>query len=311
MAKSTDWDVVVLGGANTDYLVRGPRLPAPGETLEGVEFLEAPGGKGANQAVAAARLGARVAFVSRLGNDVRGEVLIRHLHSEGVDTQFVTRDDASPTGVALIMVDEAGQKQIFAAPGAIKRLDIECVRAAAPALQSTGAVLAQFEAPPVCVAETFRMARAAGAQTVLDPAPAVECAPELFALVDVIRPNAAEAAMLTGMPVRDRNTARAAAARLLQMGAGAAIVPSGGEGILVLSTNVEHYVPRLEVASVDATGAGDAFVAALAARLAAGEELVSAALFANAGAALSTTRFGAQSGLPRRDEVLTFLSQRR
>jgi ribokinase len=209
------------------------------------------------------------------------------------------------------MVDDSGKKQIFAASGAIKRLDVECVRAAAPALQSTCVVLAQFEAPPASVVEAFRLARTANAQTVLDPAPAVSCPPELFAMVDVIRPNAAEATTLTGIVVRDRSTARAAGERMLEMGAGAAIVPSGDEGILVLSLAGEHWIPRLQVASVDATGAGDAFVAALAAKLAAGDDLADAAQFANAAAALSTTRFGAQTGLPRRDEVVALLRQRR
>lgn len=307
MASQLEWDVVVLGGANTDYVVRGARLPAVGETLEGDSFLETPGGKGANQAVAAARLGARVALISRVGNDARGDALVRQLRAEGVDTRYITRDGTAPTGVALIMVNKAGEKQIFAAPGAVKGLDEACIQAAAPALQSTKVVLSQLEAPVRAVEAAFRIGAAAGAQVVLDPAPAHPLSNDFLKLVDVIRPNAAEASALTGLDVSDRSSALRAALRLLNAGVRAAIVPAGKAGVVLHWHEGEMWLPRIPVNVIDATGAGDAFAAALATRLAESCELAEAARFANAAAALATTKWGAQVGLPRREEVEALL----
>lgn len=307
MTEQAEWDVVVVGGANTDYLVRGAKLPAAGETSEGEDFQEAPGGKGANQAIAAARLGARVAFVARIGDDARGESLLSRLQAEGVETRYIVRDPTAPTGVALIMVDQAGQKQILTSPGANRRLSVADIDAAAPALKGAKVVLSQLETPLESVRQAFHLGRHAMAKTVLDPAPAIPLPDELLRLIDVIRPNAIEAGVLTDVPVVDRASARRAAELLIRRGVGAVVVQAGDEGNLLVWREGEHWLPKLPVRTIDATGAGDAFAAALAVGLAEGKSLVEAATFGNAAAALATTQLGAQAGLPRRDAVLELL----
>src|SRR5688500_6453237 len=179
------YDVVVIGGANTDYLVRGERLPKPGETVDGKEFLRAGGGKGANQAVAAARLGARVAFVACLGRDERGDELESLLRTEGIDTSHIYRDHKAPTGVALVMVDKSGEKQIFCAPGANHKLTATRVRAVAGLIRQARVLLMQFEVPVPAVLAAAKTAHAAGIRIVLDPAPPAKAPPALLKLVDV------------------------------------------------------------------------------------------------------------------------------
>ena len=301
--------MVVLGGVNTDYLVKGERLPKAGETLEGMEFQEAPGGKGANQAVAVQRLGCRSALIARIGPEDRGTRMLGQIAAEGVDVTFVRRDDRAATGVALIMVDGSGEKQILTAPGANRRLTEADVAAAEEIIARSDVLLAQLEVPLAAVTLAFRLARSAGARTVLDPAPAVPLPDDLLQMTDVIRPNASEAETLTGVPVRDRASAGQAARVLLDRGAGAAIVQSGGAGNLLVTSDEERFFGRIPVESIDATGAGDAFAAALAVGLAEGRALPEAAAMGSAAAAIATTRLGAQVALPRRDEVMRLLDR--
>ena len=303
------YDVVVVGKANLDYLVRGPRLPAPGQSLGGDEFQEAAGGKGANQAVGAARLGARVALVARIGKDPRGDAVLAKLHDEGVETRFITRDPEAPTGVALCQVGGSGEKQILSAAGANARLTASCVRQAASAFTSAKVLLCQLGAPLEAVWEAIRLAKSARALVMLDPGPPAPVSDDLIAQLDLIRPNASEARMLTGIAVGDRASAREAALDLLRRGAKAAAVQAGEQGDVLLSRDREVWLPRLEVKRVDATGAGDAFASALAVWLAEGKPLEEAGLFASAAAALSTTRLGAQASLPHRAAVLQLLSR--
>jgi ribokinase len=313
-ARSTRWDVVVVGGANTDYLARGPELPRSGATVRGDEFQEAPGGKGANQAVAAARLGARVTFVGRVGADARGDALMRRLEAEGVDTRHSVCDDEAATGVAVIQVDRKGEKQILTAPGANLRLGTADVSAATDVLRDTRVLLLQFDPPMDTVLVAAHLAHAAGARIVLDPAPPERVPEELLRLVHVIRPNSGEATALTGIGVDDRATARQAAEHLLERGVDAACVQAGKAGDLLVWRSDggeprERWLPRFDVASVDATGAGDAFAAALSVMLAEGNPLDEAARFASAAAALTTTKLGAQAALPRREAVLALLAR--
>jgi ribokinase len=298
---------MVVGGVNMDYLVKGERLPGPGETLEGELFQEAPGGKGANQAVAVARLGCRVALIARTGTDDRGKRMLDQLTGEGVDVGYIRRDDAAPTGVALIMVDRSGEKQILTAPGANRRLTEDDVAAAKETVASAKVLLAQLEVPLPAVALALRLARAARVKTVLDPAPAVPLPDDVLQLVDLIRPNASEAETLTGVPVHDRTSAARAARVLLKRGVGAAVVQAGEAGNLLVTPDDERFLPKIPVESVDATGAGDAFAAGLAVGLAEQRSLAEAAVLGNAAAALATTKLGAQAGLPRREEVLRLL----
>jgi ribokinase len=303
--KSPRWDVVVVGGANTDYLIRGAKIPLPGQTVEGFEFQNATGGKGANQAVAAARLGARVAFVGRVGADERGEEIIARLKAERVDCRYVIRDRKHATGAALIMVAADGEKSILTAPGANRCLSRADVRRAASALANTRVLLLQFEAPRAVILHAAQQAHAQGAQIVLDPAPSCYApGSDLLRRVHFIKPNGHEAEALTGIRPRNRASARRAAQRLLKWGVGAACIESGAEGNLLVWAGGEKWFPRIHVRSVDATGAGDAYAAAFAVALAEGQPLATAGQFANAAAALKTTRVGAQAGLPHRATVV-------
>lgn len=313
MTQKAYMDIVVVGGANYDYLIRGPRLPQPGDTIPGETFQEAPGGKGANQAVAAVRLGARAALVARIGDDGRGSAILTRLVAEGVDTSYVVRDGATPSGIALVQVEADGQKQILAIPGANSRLQVVDVHRAKDALRQARVVLVQLETPLECVVTALEFGRAGGAQTVLDPAPAMPLPEEVLRLVDVIKPSAGEAEVLTGVKVQDRASARMAAERLLRRGVGAVAMQAGDEGNLLVWPEGEQWreqwLPKLPVESIDATGAGDAFAAALAVELAKGRSLGEAGPIANAAAALTTTTIGAQAALPRRDAVLALLAQ--
>jgi ribokinase len=303
------YDVVVVGKANIDYLVRGPRLPAPGQSVNGDAFQEAAGGKGANQAVAAARLGARVALVARVGRDARGDAVLAHLHDEAIDTRFVTRDPEAPTGVALCQVAASGEKQILSAAGANARLSAACVRDAEPALASARIVLCQLGAPLEALEEAIRIARTARAPVMLDPGPPAPLPDALIAQLAVIRANTSEAQALTGVRVRDRASAREAAKDLLRRGVRTVAVQAGEEGDVILTRDGETWLPRFQVKRVDATGAGDAFASAFAVCLAEGKPLEEAGRFASAAAALATTGLGAQASLPRREAVLRLLSR--
>jgi ribokinase len=309
MTRNMGWDVVVIGSANTDFMIRGAKLPSPGETLQGEDYHEGTGGKGANQAVAAARLGARTAFVARVGRDRRGEELAARLTAENVDLRHMAHDSTAPTGAAIIMVDQHGEKSILVAPGANGRMSAADVDAAAGMIQSARVVLCQLEVPLETVLTACRLARAAGARVVLDPAPGRPLSDELLRLLDVIRPNSSEAETLTGTQVRDRASARRAAEQLLGRGVGAVAVQAGEEGNLLVWSGGECWMPKIPVHSIDATGAGDAFAAGLAVMLAEGRPLNEAGPFANAAAALATTVVGAQDGLPRRDAVMRLLGE--
>ncbi len=303
-------DVVVVGKANMDYLVRGPRLPAPGQSVNGDAFQEAPGGKGANQAVGAARLGARVALVARVGKDARGAAVIEALRKEGIDVTHVREDPSAATGVALCQVGGSGEKQILSAAGANARLTAADVRASAALFEGARVVLCQLGVPLEAVSEAVRLGRAAGAIVVLDPGPPAPLPDELIAQLDLIRPNTSEAQILTGIRVRDRLSAREAAADLIRRGAKAAAVQAGEFGDLLAWPGHEVWLPRFEVKRVDATGAGDAFASAFAVALAEGKTLAEGGPFASAAAALATTVLGAQAALPTRAAVLELLLRR-
>lgn len=308
MERAVDWDVVVVGGINTDYLIRGGRLPGPGMSLGGEQFLEAPGGKGANAAVAAARLGARTAIVGHVGSDPRGRALIDHLTEEGVQVVRVTFDPQALTGAAVIQVDDAGRKQILAALGANLQLSVGDVEAAADAIRSCRVLVAQLEVPLACVGAAIRIASEGGVRVVFDPAPPRPLPDDLIRRSDVIRANASEVETLTGIRITDRASAREGGRALRARGAGAAIVEAPGGNLLVWDAG-DEWIPELDVERVDETGAGDAFSAGLAVALAEGQDLPDATRFASGAAALATTALGAQTALPRRGELQSFLEK--
>lgn len=301
--------VVVLGGINTDYVIRSKALPKPGQSVLGGDLFTGPGGKGANQAVAASRLGAKVALIGRVGEEGRGHELVHGLCCENVDTRFVSFALRRPSGAAIIAVDAHGEKQISAALGANLTLTETHVRKAEELIAKADVLLMQFEAPVNCVLEAARMARKHGVKVVLDPAPPTKFPKGLFRLLYAIRPNSDEAEQMTGIAVKDRASARRAAQVLRTKGVAVVALQAGEKGDLIVSEDEEIFLPRLKVKTVDATGAGDAFAAALAVGIAEGLSLGDVARMANVTAALSTTKVGAQAGMPSRLEVTRMLER--
>lgn len=289
-----------MGSLNMDLVVKVPRLPQVGETVTGGVFSTFPGGKGANQAVAAARLGASVAVVGRVGADAFGMQLLEALRREGVDVAAVRADPESPTGVAAIGVDEQGRNLILVAPGANARLlphDVD-----EQVVARSQVLLLQLEIPMVTVLHAARVARRYGAWVCLDPAPAAPLPEELYRLVDVLNPNEVEAAALTGMPIRTLEDAQRAARVLLNRGVRYPVIGLGDRGSYYLSSEEAGHVPALGVHAVDTAAAGDAFAAALGVALGEGSPLREAVRFATCAAGLKVTRMGAQS-MPSRAEV--------
>jgi ribokinase len=290
--------VVVVGSANTDMVVRVPHLPGPGETLLGGAFAIAPGGKGANQAVAAARLGAVVTFIGCVGADSFGDLLVLNLENEGISTEFVTRDPDVATGVALITVDEEfGENTIVVAPGANAKLSLPLLGLAAAAIRSADVLLCQLEIPLETVHAALQMARSAGVQTILNPAPAQLLSVERLSLVSVLTPNQTEATQMLGADFDPS----AAALDLRRRGADNVVVTLGAAGARVVSASGNLSVPAFAPKeAVDTTAAGDCFTGALAVALGEGQTLEQAVKFANAAASLSVETEGAQPSLPNR-----------
>src|SRR5438093_4874226 len=256
-------------------------------------------------------MGARVAFVGRVGNDDRGDRIIEELDREGVDTSFIVCTDHKPTGVALIMVDAKGEKQILTAPGANQDMRLDDIERAAEAIRSAKVLLTQLEIPLKIVEAALKIAHNNHVTTILDPAPAQPLKPALLRNVDIVLLNAGEARVLTGIEGRDRASARRAAQSLLSKGVRAAIVQAGRAGNLVVWAGGERWLPHIPVRAVDATGARDAFAGTLAAQLARGNALVAASIFANAASALATTKLGAKASLPTYDEVTNLLKKQK
>lgn len=289
-------DVVVIGGISSDYTILGDDLPAAGEQRRGKTFHEGNGGKGANQAVAAAQLGARVAMIGCVGDDLRGGAQIENLRALGIDVEHVVHVE-EPTGASVVLIDGDGNTAGMAAPGANLLLTPERVRRAADLIGTARVLLAQLGVPIEAAVTGMRIARERGLTVMLDPAPAAPLPDEVLSLVDVLKPNADEARALTRTEVRDRDSARDAARRLLDRGVRRAVaLQAGKEGNLILTAEGdEHWLPRIPVATVDPTGSGDAFTGALAAELARGQALDRAGAFAHAAAALVSTYIGAQT----------------
>ncbi len=294
--------VVVVGSSNTDMVVRLPVLPSPGQTVLGGDFYQAAGGKGANQAVAAARLGAEVRLVARVGDDDLGREAIRRFRAEGILTDTVVVDPDAPSGVALIMVDARGENMIAVASGANSRLSPADVDAVAGHLPGS-VLLVQLEVPPATVEHAVSLARRAGAKVILNPAPALSLPDSLLRQVSILTPNEGELAVLAGMPVQDPDTAWKAAACLLERGVETVIVTLGAQGALVVDAGGSRLEPGRRVEAVDTTAAGDAFNGALAWALADGLPLDEAVRLANRAASISVTRPGAQPSLATRQEL--------
>jgi len=301
--------IAVVGSSNMDLVVKSKRIPAVGETILGGDFIMVPGGKGANQAVAAAKLGAEVYFIAKLGNDVFAEQSLDNFKKETVNTKHVIQTNEAPSGVALIMVDDEGNNLIVVAPGANQTLLPADVKRAESDIASCGAVVAQLEVPLETIEFAAKMANDLKVPFVLDPAPAQELGPELLRMVDVLTPNETEAQILTGIEVTDEESARAASKNLLERDIKAVILTLGGKGFLLADKKEARYVSAQKVDAVDSTAAGDAFTGSLAVGIAENKALLDAALFANYVAALSVTKMGAQSSMPTLQEVKSFMNR--
>lgn len=301
--------ICVVGSLNMDLVIRTPHLPAPGETVSGGPFATHPGGKGANQAVAAARLGAAVTMVGRIGGDAFGERLRAELAQAGIATDHVIALPDVASGVALIAVETGGQNSIIIAPGANGELTPAAVDAASTAITAARVLLLQLETPLPAVQRAAELAQAAGTIVVLNPAPAVPLPSELLARVDYLIPNEHEAALLLGEDIPTRADAGAAAARLREYtGVCAVVITLGEQGAVLAQAEGEtKYVQPHPVTPLDTTAAGDAFVGAFAVALAEGRTPAEAMRWGNAAGALTVTRAGAQPSLPTRAEVETLL----
>jgi ribokinase len=304
-------NVLVVGGSNTDMVIRVPRIPKPGETVLGGAFAMTPGGKGANQAVAAARAGANVSLVARVGEDVFGERALANFAADGIDARFVFLTIGAPSGIALINVDGRGENSISVASGANALLSAADIERAGDAFGSADVVLVQLESPLDAVEAAVRKAGEKGVPVILNPAPARPLDDDLLRLIDVLTPNEHEAELLAGVPVRDERGARAAAARLRARGPAAVVVTLGERGAYASSREFDGLVPAFKVVPVDTTAAGDVFNGALAVALAEQQPLKEALGFASAAAAISVTRPGAQPSAPARREIEALLDPRR
>lgn len=300
--------VVVVGSLNMDLVTRAPRLPRGGETLIGESFCTIPGGKGANQAVAAARLGAEVSMVGCVGADAYGQQLRDALLAEGIDCQAVSVVDGS-SGVALIVVDDNSQNAIVIVAGANGVLTPEVVDRFDAVLQSADVIICQLEVPDATVGHALKRGRELGKIVILNPAPASHVLPpQWYGYVDYLIPNESEAAILSGLAVDSLETAEAAATHLIGAGAGKVIVTLGAQGLMFANGSSFEHFPAPLVKAVDTTAAGDTFVGGFAAALASGKSEVEAIRFGQVAAALSVTRAGAQPSIPTLPEVQAFKS---
>ncbi len=295
--------IVVVGSSNTDMIIKLDHIPKPGETILGGEFATAAGGKGANQAVGAARAGGKVSFVARVGMDMFGDKAVAGFVREGIDTRHIYRDKASPSGVALIFVAKDGENSIAVAGGANSRLSPGDVRKACDSFAGASVLVMQLETPLNTVQAAAELARRSGVRVILNPAPARPLPDSLLRMVSIITPNETEAELLTGIKVRDEAAAARAASKLLARGAGMVILTLGARGAFVADKTERVLVPGFRVKPVDTTAAGDVFNGALAVALSEGKHIIDAVRFANAAAAISVTRFGAQPSAPCRNEI--------
>lgn len=298
-------DILVIGSLNADLVVKSPRFPQPGETISGGDLQIIPGGKGANQAVAAARQGAQVAMIGRVGSDSFAPFLVENLKANQVDVSHVTVDK-SATGTAIIVVDSNGQNSIVLSPGANGNVSPADVDSAS--FLTSKLLLLQLEIPTPTVLHATQQARRYGLTVILNPAPAKSLPAELLSNVDILIPNESELALLTGLPVTDVVSAELAAKEILKQGVKTVIVTLGSKGAVLVTDTQVTQVDSYKVNVVDTTAAGDAFIGGFASALLSGKSLEDSVRYGCACGALATTKFGAQPSLPTKDEVEKFIA---
>lgn len=302
--------ILVVGSSNTDMIIKLGRIPRPGETLLGGQFVTAAGGKGANQAVAAARSGGDVTFVARVGRDMFGDQAVAGFKADKINTRHIQRDTKTPSGVALIFVAESGENSIAVASGSNAKLLPKDIQNAEAAFKNARMLVMQLETPLPTIAAAARLAKKHKIPVILNPAPAAPLAPSLLKLVSIITPNETEAELLTGIKVTDDETAEKAARALLSQGVQNVIITLGSKGAYLCNNETARLIPGFKVKAVDTTAAGDTFNGALAVALSENQPLADAVRFANAAAAISVTRLGAQPSAPTRKEIETFIKRR-
>jgi ribokinase len=295
--------IYVIGSSNTDMVIKSDKLPAPGETVIGGVFLMNAGGKGANQAVAVAKLGAEVVFVSKVGNDIFGKQALEGFQNLGMNTDFVFIDNENPSGVALILVDRHGENSIAVASGANANLHFSEVQKAINQVQKGDIVLLQLEIPLTTVTKTIKKCAEKGAMVILNPAPAQKLDESVFEFISLITPNETEAELLTGIKVTDLETAKQAANDFHSKGILEVIITMGSKGAFYSNIDKQVLIPSPKVSAVDSTAAGDVFNGALCVAISEGQAIEKAILFACKAASISVTRMGAQASAPTREEV--------
>lgn len=295
--------IVVIGSCNTDMVISMDHLPLPGETLIGGEFFMNSGGKGANQAVAAARLGGNVSFIAKVGNDPFGKRALEQYRAEGIDVKHILTDPEQPSGVALIMVDAQGENSIAVASGANAHLTTKDIDNAKEILSRADIVLMQLETPITTVEHAANVAKRSGGKVILNPAPAQPLPESLLQNLYILIANETEAEFISGTQITDMDSVARAADILCDKGVEKVVITLGSRGAFVKERGNYHQIPGLKVKAVDATAAGDTFCGALCVALAEGKNLTEAVTFANRCAAVTVTRMGAQSSLPYRSEI--------
>ncbi|MEI6678555.1 MAG: ribokinase [Mariniphaga sp.] len=295
--------IVVIGSSNTDMVIKTSKLPVPGETILGGEFLMNAGGKGANQAVAAARLSGKVSFIARTGNDLFGNEAKKLFEAENIDTSYLITDADHPSGVALITVDEKGENCIVVAPGANNYLLESDIDLAREQILRSEIVLMQLEIPLKTVEYATDIAFSAGKKVILNPAPAIKLTDSVLSKLYMITPNETEAELISGIPVTDTESAILAAKNLYNLGVQVVIITMGSKGALLYAGESAVVIPSVKVEAIDTTAAGDVFNGAIAVAIAEGLTLEGAVGFACKAAAISVTRMGAQASAPYREEI--------
>lgn len=295
--------ILVVGSSNTDMVIKTNNFPAPGETILGGRFLMNAGGKGANQAVAASRLGGMVTFVGKTGDDIFGKQAIQQLEDEGINVNFVAVDPENPSGVAMITVDRKGENSIVVAPGSNGTLSPDDFEKARIEFEDSEFILMQLEIPIPTVEHIARMAAAKNKKVILNPAPAAALSDELLKNLYLITPNETEAELLTGIKVTDQNSALKAAMALHNKGVEIVVITMGSAGAFLLKNGKSEIIGAPKVEAVDTTAAGDTFNGALVVALSEGKSIQESIGFANKAASISVTRIGAQSSVPYRKEI--------
>lgn len=299
---NTNKKILVIGSSNTDMTIKSEWLPKPGETILGGVFRMGPGGKGANQAVAARRLGGDVCFICKVGNDIFGETSIKGYEKEGIDTSHILKSDKA-SGTALIMVDSKAENCIAVAPGANGDITVADIDSVSDVIKSSDYLILQLEIPVDAVLRAAQIAHEAGVYVILNPAPACPLPKELFQYISLMTPNQTETSLMSGLEVKDQESLLKAVEQLRTYGVKDFVVTMGSKGSLVYTEGKSTVVPALKVEAVDTTAAGDTFCGALCVALSEGLSLVEAAGFATKASALTVQKMGAQDSIPYRTDI--------